>query len=111
MTMTMGKEVQRKYSTAISKGAGMIEETRRLLEQWRPDEPLDDFTRRVQTEGLLGNSTATEPAASSGGCCTAVRETERQARTDSSRVLASGLPGVFHRTPVRVCGASGPPGL
>lgn len=61
MTMTMDeadKQVKRKYSTAISKGAGMIEETRRLLEQWRPDEALDDFTRRVQTEGLLGNATA-----------------------------------------------------
>lgn len=58
MTMTMDKEVQRKYSTAISKGAGTIEETRRLLEHWRPDEPLEDFTRRVQAEGLLGNSTA-----------------------------------------------------
>ena len=48
----------RAYSTAISKGAGMIEETRRLLEQWRPDEPLADFTRRVQEDGLLGNATA-----------------------------------------------------
>lgn len=58
MTITMDKEVQRKYSTAISKGAGMIEETRRLLEQWRPNESLDDFARRVQAEGLLGSSTA-----------------------------------------------------
>jgi len=47
-----------KYSTAISKGAGMLEETRRLLEQWNPNEHLDVFTRRVQEEGLLGNSTA-----------------------------------------------------
>lgn len=58
MTMTRDEEVQRKDSTAISKGAGMIEETRRLFEHWRPGEPLDDFTRRLQTEGLLANSTA-----------------------------------------------------
>ena len=58
MTMTTDKDMQRKYSVAISKGAGMIEETRHLLEHWRPDEPLDDFARRVQEEGLLGNSTA-----------------------------------------------------
>src|SRR5690606_8684153 len=58
MTMDVNKDVRRKYSTAISKGAGMIEETRRLLEYWRPGEPLDDFTRRVQEDGLLGNSTA-----------------------------------------------------
>lgn len=48
----------RKYTTAVSKGAGMIDETRRLLRQWRPDETLDDFARRVQDEGLLGNATA-----------------------------------------------------
>jgi hypothetical protein len=58
MTLTISKELQRKYSTAISKGAGMIDETRRLLDQWHPEETLDDFTRRVQEEGLLGNSTA-----------------------------------------------------
>ena len=58
MTVTMNKDVQRRYSTAISKGAGMIEETRRLLEHWIPGESLDEFTRRVQDEGLLGNATA-----------------------------------------------------
>ena len=46
------------YTTAISKGAGMIDETRRLLAVWNADESLDDFARRVQGEGLLGNSTA-----------------------------------------------------
>lgn len=46
------------YSTAISKGAGMLEETHRLLEYWQPGEPLDQFAYRVQEEGLLGGSTA-----------------------------------------------------
>lgn len=58
MTINVEEDQQRQYSVAISKGAGMIEETRRLLEYWRPGEPLDEFTRRVQEEGLLGNSTA-----------------------------------------------------
>lgn len=36
----------------------MLDETRRLLKHWQPDEPLDEFARRVHTEGLLGNATA-----------------------------------------------------
>ncbi len=56
--MPFDKDLQRKYSTAISKGAGMIEETRRLLEHWQPGEALDEFAYRVQKEGLLGNATA-----------------------------------------------------
>ena len=48
----------RRYTTAISKGAGMIEETRTLLRHWQPDESLEDFTRRVQAEDILGSSTA-----------------------------------------------------
>ena len=94
MTMTMDKEVQRKYSTAISKGAGMIEETRRLLEQWRPDDPLDDFTRRVQAEGLLGNSTAyrTRDVVRRVFAPRFLRPSDKPARI-LQRVLASGLPG------------------
>lgn len=56
--MTIDKGVQRTYSVAISKGAAMIEETRRLLECWQPELPLDEFASRVQEEGLLDNSTA-----------------------------------------------------
>ena len=48
----------RRYTTAISKGAGMLEETRTLLRHWQPDESLVDFTRRVQAEDILGSSTA-----------------------------------------------------
>jgi len=36
----------------------MVEETRKLLSHWRPDESLDDFERRVQAEDLIGNATA-----------------------------------------------------
>ena len=58
MNKTLGNDVRRNYTTAVSKGAGMIDETRRLLGHWRPGESLDDFARRVQQEGLLGGSTA-----------------------------------------------------
>ena len=54
----MNKDVQRQYTTAISKGAGMIEETRCLLEHWMSGESLDGFVSRVQGQGLLGNATA-----------------------------------------------------
>ena len=36
----------------------MVEETRRLLEHWRPGEALDSFAQRVQDEDFLGNATA-----------------------------------------------------
>ena len=58
MSMTVENSAQRKYTVAISKGAAMVEETRRLLEHWRPEEGSDDFAIRVQKDGLLGNATA-----------------------------------------------------
>lgn len=92
--MTMDREVQRKYSTAISKGAGMIEETRCLLEQWRPEEPLDEFALRVQTEGLLGNSTAyrTRDLVRRVFAPRFLRPNDKPARI-LRRVITSGLPG------------------
>ena len=92
--MNMDKEVQRKYSTAISKGAGMVEETRRLLEQWRPEETLDEFARRVQSEGLIGNSTAyrTRDVVRRVFAPRFLRPTDKPARV-LQRVLAVGLPG------------------
>jgi hypothetical protein len=54
----MLKNEQRNYSTMIAKGAAMIEETRRLLEYWHPEENLDEFAKRVQRDGLLCNATA-----------------------------------------------------
>jgi hypothetical protein len=48
----------RRYSIAICKGAGLVNETRQLLEHWRPGEAVETFVRRVQEEDLLGRSTA-----------------------------------------------------
>ena len=94
MTLVKGKDTQRKYSTAISKGAGMIEETRRLLGHWRPDEPLDDFARRVQEQGLLGNATAyrTRDLVRRVFAPRLLRPSDKPARM-LPRVIASGLPG------------------
>jgi len=94
MTVTMNKDMQRQYTTAISKGAGMIEETRRLLEHWIPGESLDEFTRRVQDEGLLGNATAyrTRDIVRRVFAPRYLRPTDKPARI-LQRVLSSGLPG------------------
>ena len=72
----------------------MIEETRRLLRHWRSGEPLDDFTRRVQEEGLLGNSTAyrTRDAVTRVFAPRFLRPTDKPARI-LQKVLSSGLPG------------------
>ena len=93
MTLTLGKKGKRQYTAAISKGAGMIEETRRLLEHWRPGEPLDDFTQRVQEDGLLGNSTAyrTRDVVRRVFAPRFLRPTDKPARI-LQRVLSSGLP-------------------
>ncbi len=48
----------RRYSIAICKGAGLVSETRHLIEHWRPGEDVETFVRRVQEEDLLGRSTA-----------------------------------------------------
>lgn len=92
MNMTSDRETQRQYSTAISKGAGMIEEVRRLLGQWHPDEPLEKFTQRVQDEGLLGNSTAyrTRDVVTRVFAPRLLRPTDTPARI-LQRVLSSGM--------------------
>lgn len=94
MTGTMKDNAQRKYTTAISKGAGMVEETRRLLEHWSPAEPLDDFARRVQDEGLLGNATAyrTRDVVRRVFAPRYLRPADKPARI-LQRILSSGLPG------------------
>jgi len=91
--MTMNDSAPRRYSTAISKGAGMIEETRRLLEHWRPGEPPDDFARRVQTEGLLGNATAyrTRDVVTRVFAPRFLRPTDKPARL-LQKVMRAGLP-------------------
>lgn len=92
--MTTNTDLQRKYSTAISKGAGMIEETRRLLKEWSPDEPLDDFARRVQAEGLLGNATAyrTRDVVKRVFEPRFLKPNDKPARI-LQKILTSGLPG------------------
>lgn len=92
--MATQKGTQRQYTTAISKGAGMVEETRRLLQHWRLGEPLDEFAHRVQQEGLLGNSTAyrTRDAVTRVFAPRFLRPADKPARI-LRKVLSSGLPG------------------
>lgn len=94
MTVVQGNNTQRKYTTAISKGAAMVEETRRLLEHWWPEESLDDFARRVQEEGLIGNATAyrTRDVVRRVFVPRYLRPTDRPARI-LKRVQSSGLSG------------------
>lgn len=93
MIVTVKSNRHRGYSTAINKGAGMIEETRRLLEHWRPEEHLDDFARRVQEKGLLGKATAyrTRDVVKRIFAPRFLRPTANPARI-LKRVLSSGLP-------------------
>src|SRR4051794_7767088 len=92
--MTAGPETPREDSNAISKGAGMVEEVRRLLGHWRSGEPLDEFTQKVQAEGLLGNSTAyrTRDVVTRVFAPRLLRPTDKPARI-LQRVLPSGMPG------------------
>ena len=94
MTVHVEQSSPRVYTTAISKGAGMIDETRRLLAVWNPDESLDDFARRVQAEGLLGNSTAyrTRDVVRRVFAPRLLRPDDRPARLLKA-VLSSALPG------------------
>lgn len=82
------------YTTSINKGAGMIEETRTLLEQWHPDESLDVFTRRVQEEGLLGKATAcrTRDVVRRIFAPRYLKPTDNPARL-LKQILSSNLPG------------------
>lgn len=94
MTLSVNKGMQQQYTTAISKGAGMVEETRRLLEHWTPGESLDNFTRRVQEEGLLGNATAyrTRDVVRRVFAPRYLKPIDKPARI-LQRVLSSNLPG------------------
>jgi hypothetical protein len=50
--------MDRRYTIAICKGAGLVDETRQLINHWRPGEEVKAFVRRVQEEDLLGRYTA-----------------------------------------------------
>lgn len=49
---------RRPFTVAISKGSGLVDESRSLLLAWRPGESLDAFTDRVLEQDILGRSTA-----------------------------------------------------
>lgn len=71
----------------------MIEETRRLLEHWQPDETVDTFARRVQEQGILGNATAyrTRDVVRRVFAPRYLRPTDKPARL-LQKLLLSGLP-------------------
>ncbi len=48
----------RRYSISICKGAGLIADTRLLVERWKPGESASDFVQRGLQENLLGRYTA-----------------------------------------------------
>jgi hypothetical protein len=51
-------EIDRRYTITICKGAGLLAETRQLVQHWRPGEAVDPFVHRVLEEDLLGRYTA-----------------------------------------------------
>ncbi len=95
MTVEVGENAkERKYTTAISKGAAMLDETRRLLEHWSPGQSLDAFAKRVQDEDVLGNATAyrTRDAVRRVFAPRFLKPTDKPARV-LKRVLERNLPG------------------
>lgn len=94
MQQTMPAHQERKYTTAISKGTAMVNETRSLLLSWKPGEDFDAFARRVQSEGILGSATAyrTQDAVRRVFAPRFLRPTDSAARV-LKHVLESGLPG------------------
>jgi hypothetical protein len=48
----------RQYTNTISKGSGLLEETKTLLRAWQPGESRNEFCERVLREDLLGRMTA-----------------------------------------------------
>jgi hypothetical protein len=58
LTETQSNKHKQVYTTAISKGAGCVEETRKLLQHWEPGTDMETFLKRVQDEDLVGASTA-----------------------------------------------------
>lgn len=82
-----------RYTTAISKGAGMVNETRKLLESWDPSESLESFVKRVQEEDLLGHATAyrTRDAVLRVFAPRFLRPTDKPARI-LKQIVKSGLP-------------------
>ncbi len=42
--------VDRRYTIAICKGAGLVDETRQLTKHWRPGEEVQAYVQRDQDE-------------------------------------------------------------
>lgn len=54
----MREATRRMYTTAISKGAGMVDETRILLRHWTPGMTPESLERIAQEQDLFGNATS-----------------------------------------------------
>jgi hypothetical protein len=82
-----------KYTTAISKGAGMIAETRILLRNWSPSDTPDTLERKAQEQDLLGNATSyrTKDVVRRVFIPRFTRPDDKPARI-LKHILASGLP-------------------
>jgi len=93
MPVTDDKPTSRRYTIAISKGAALLDETRRLLGEWRPGEPFNLFAARVQEHGVLGNATAyrTRDIVRRVFAPRFLRPTDKPARI-LKHILGSGLP-------------------
>lgn len=58
MTSLTSSSKDVRYNTSIVKGAALVGEMQKLLENWQPSEPYDAFLSRVQHQDMLGKSTA-----------------------------------------------------
>lgn len=58
MTSLPSSSKEVRYTTSIAKGAALVGDMQKLLENWQPAEPYDAFLKRVQDQDLLGKSTA-----------------------------------------------------
>lgn len=58
MTSLTSSSKDVRYTTSIVKGAALVGEMQKLLENWQPSEPYDAFLERVQHQDMLGKSTA-----------------------------------------------------
>jgi len=58
MRSVMAAETHEAYTIRISKGAGLVAETRDLLREWHPGESAAALAERVLKTNLLGKSTA-----------------------------------------------------
>lgn len=58
MSPDVERDTQVRYVASISKGGGMISDTKCLVQEWKPGEDVDAFAQRVHDENILGTYTA-----------------------------------------------------